>query len=272
MSPRLAPLLAIGLAASFAAACRGATTPLRSVARQLSTPPASSLPAGCSLGRAPAGSRVLVYSRTTGYRHASIPAAAAAIRSLGAEHGFEVEHTEDPTQFSDANLARFAAVVFLSNTQKVLDSTQRAAFQRYIRAGHGYVGIHASSNAEIDWPWYGELMGAFFRQHPKVQAGLVLVQDATHPSTKCLPARWNRPDEWYNFKTPPVASARILLTVDEKSYEGGTMGDPHPLAWYHEFDGGRAWYTALGHYDEHYTDPVYRSHIVGGILWAIGVR
>lgn len=234
------------------------------------SPVASSLPANCSLGQAPAGARVLVYTRTAGYRHASIPAATAAVQSLGAEHGFAVEHTEDGRQFTDANLARFAAVVFLQNSQKVLDSAQRAAFQRYIRAGHGYVGVHNSSNAEIDWPWYGELMGAFFLQHPKVQTATVLVADSTHASTRCLPARWTRPDEWYNFKTQPVAGAHILLTVDEKSYEGGTMGALHPLAWYHEFDGGRAWYTALGHFDEHFTDPVYRSHLVGGILWAIG--
>jgi type 1 glutamine amidotransferase len=228
-----------------------------------------SLPEGCTIGRAPAGSRVLVYSHTTGYRHASIPAAARAIKSLGAEFGFAVEHTEDSSRFTDENLKRFAAVVFLSNTQRVLDSAGRAAFQRYVRSGGGYVGIHASSNAELDWPWYGDLMGARFRQHPKVQAGVVSVADSTHLSTRCLPAKWNRPDEWYNFKTPPIQGARVLLTIDEKSYEGGTMGADHPLAWYHEFDGGRAWYTALGHFDEHYTDPVYRSHILGGILWAM---
>jgi len=229
----------------------------------------SSLPDGCSLGRAPAGSRVLVFSRTTGYRHASIPAAARAIRTLGEEAGFTVEHTEDQTRFTDANLARFAAVVFLSNTQKVLDSAGRAAFQRYIRAGGGYVGVHASSNAELDWPWYGELIGARFRQHPKVQTGRVIVADSTHPSTRCLPSPWLRRDEWYNFKTPPAEGSHVLLTVDEKSYEGGTMGEHHPLAWYREVEGGRAWYTALGHFDEHYSDPAYRSHLLGGILWAM---
>jgi type 1 glutamine amidotransferase len=229
----------------------------------------SSLPEGCSLGRAPAGARVLVFSRTSGYRHASIPAAAREIRSLGAEAGFAVEHTEDQNQFTDANLARFSAVIFLSNTQKVLDSAGRAAFQRFVRAGGGYVGIHASSNAELDWPWYGELVGARFLQHPKVQTASVHVADATHLSTRCLPAKWDRPDEWYNFKSQPLPGSHILLTVDEKSYEGGQMGENHPLAWYREVDGGRAWYTALGHFDEHYTDPVYRGHILGGILWAL---
>lgn len=249
-------LLCVALSAS---ACSRPATTLRT----------SSLPVGCSLGRAPAGSRVLVFSRTTGYRHASIPAAASAIRTLGEEAGFAVEHTEDQNQFTDANLARFAAVVFLSNTQKVLDSAGRAAFQRYVRAGGGYVGVHASSNAELDWPWYGELIGARFRQHPKVQSGRVLVEDPTHPSTRCLPSPWVRRDEWYNFKTPPAEGSHVLLTVDEKSYEGGTMGEHHPLAWYREVQGGRAWYTALGHFDEHYSDPAYRSHLLGGILWAM---
>ena len=254
------PVRAVLLCVAFAAtACSRPAATLRT----------SSLPDGCRLGRAPAGSRVLVFSRTTGYRHASIPAAARAIRTLGEEAGFAVEHTEDQTRFTDANLARFAAVVFLSNTQKVLDSAGRAAFQRYIRGGGGYVGVHASSNAELDWPWYGELIGARFRQHPKVQTGRVLVADSTHPSTRCLPALWVRPDEWYNFKTPPAEGSRVLLTVDEKSYEGGTMGEHHALAWYREFEGGRAWYTALGHFDEHYTDPLYRSHVLGGILWAM---
>ena len=243
----------------FGSACSRATPMART----------SSLPEGCTVGRAPDGTRVLVFSRTTGYRHASIPAAARSIRELGLEAGFAVEHTEDPARFTDANLSRFAAVVFLSNTQKVLDSTGRAAFQRFVRGGGGYVGIHASSNAELDWPWYGELVGARFLQHPKVQTGSVLVADATHPSTRCLPSKWVRPDEWYNFKSQPAAGSHVLLTVDEKSYEGGTMGPVHPLSWYREVEGGRAWYTALGHFDEHYTDPVYRSHILGGILWAL---
>jgi type 1 glutamine amidotransferase len=231
--------------------------------------PVSSLPEGCSLGRAPSGSRVLVFSRTTGYRHASIPAAARELRSLGRELGFDVEHTEDQTKFTDANLKRFAEVVFLSNTQKVLDSAGRAAFQRFVRGGGGFVAIHSSSNAELDWPWFGDLLGARFNGHPKVQTGTVVVEDSTHLSTKCLPAKWIRPDEWYNFKSRPIEGAHVLLTVDEKSYEGGLMGEKHPVAWYHEFDGSRAWYTSLGHFDEHYTDPVFRSHIAGGMLWAM---
>jgi type 1 glutamine amidotransferase len=213
-----------------------------------------------------------VYSRTTGYRHASIPAAAAAITSLGDTHGFTVDHTEDPAVFMDADLSRFAAVVFLMNTQQVLDSAQRAAFKRYINRGGAFVGIHASSNAETDWPWYGELIGARFRQHPPVQEGEVHVEDASHPSTQCLPVRWTRRDEWYNFKTMPVQGSRVLMTVAESTYRGGTMGADHPLVWYHEYDGGRAWYTAMGHFDEHWSDPAFRSHVLGGILWAIAHR
>ena len=236
---------------------------------QTASAPDHSLPASCALGNAPAGTRVLVYSKTSGYRHASIPAAAAAIQSLGDAHGFAVEHTEDASVFTDANLARFAAVTFLMNTQKVLDTTQRAAFQRYIRRGGAFVGIHASSNAETDWPWYGELMGAFFLRHPVIQTASVHVEDTRHPSTRCLPVTWSRRDEWYNFKTMPVAGAQVLVTVAESTYTGGSMGAFHPLAWFHNYDGGRAWYTAMGHYDEHWSDPAFRSHILGGILWAV---
>jgi type 1 glutamine amidotransferase len=228
-----------------------------------------SLQARCALGNAPAGTRILVYSKTSGYRHASIPAAAAAIKSLGEAHGFAVEHTEDPTVFTDENLSRFAAVTFLMNTQKVLDSAQRAAFQRYIRKGGALVGIHASSNAEIDWPWYGELTSAFFLRHPAIQKATVRVEDANHPSTRCVPTTWVRTDEWYNFKTMPIAGSHVLVTVAESTYTGGSMGAYHPLAWYHTYDGGKAWYTAMGHYDEHWSDPAFRSHILGGILWAV---
>jgi len=263
---RTLPPFSVVLVLVFATACARATPAARTASPATRS---ALLPESCNLGRAPGGTRVLVFSRTTGYRHASIPAAARSIRALGEETGFAVEHTEDPAQFTDANLARFAAVIFLSNTQKVLDSTGRATFQRFVRSGGGYIGIHASSNAELDWPWYGELVGARFLQHPKVQTGSVHVADATHLSTRCLPAKWDRPDEWYNFKSQPAAGSHVLLTVDEKSYEGGMMGAVHPLAWYREVEGGRAWYTALGHFDEHYTDPVYRSHILGGILWAL---
>jgi uncharacterized protein len=228
----------------------------------------NAVPAGCSPGDAAPGTSVLVFSRTTGFRHASIPDGIAAIRTLGAAHGFLVEATEDPTKFYDENLKRFSAVVFMSTTGDVLDSAQQAAFQRYIRGGGGYVGVHSATDTEYDWPWYGQLVGAYFKRHPQIQDARVDVRDRAFIATKCLPAVWNRRDEWYDFRAAPPADAKILLTLDEKSYQGGTMGDFHPLSWYHRYDGGRAFYTELGHTSESYTDPLYLEHLLGGILWA----
>ena len=224
----------------------------------------------CALEPARAGSRVLVFSRTKGFRHGSIPDGIAAVTALGAKHGFAVEATEDPTLFTDQTLSRFAAVVFMSTTGDVLDSAQQAAFQRYIRAGHGYVGVHSATDTEYDWPWYGQLVGAYFKRHPAIQDAKLDVRDRTHVSTKCLPAVWNRRDEWYDFRALPPADAKILITIDEKSYSGGSMGDVHPMAWYHTFDGGRAFYTELGHTNESYKEQAYLDHLAGGILWAIG--
>jgi type 1 glutamine amidotransferase len=225
-------------------------------------------PAACALPKAPAGTRVLVFSRTKGFRHESIPDGIAAVTALGARHGFAVEATEDPTFFSDTTLRRFAAVVFMSTTGDVLDSTQQEAFQRYIRAGHGFVGVHSATDTEYDWPWYGRLVGAWFKRHPAIQDATIDVRDRSFIATKCLPAVWHRRDEWYDFRAAPPADAKILLTIDEKSYKDGQMGAFHPMSWYHAYDGGRAFYTELGHTSESYKEQAYLDHLAGGILWA----
>jgi hypothetical protein len=211
-----------------------------------------------------------VFSLTKGFRHSSIPDGVAAVKALGARHGFEVEATEDAAVFTDQSLGRFAAVVFLSTTGDVLDSAQQAAFQRYIRAGRGFVGVHSASDTEYDWPWFGQLVGAYFRSHPRVQDARLDVRDRTHLSTRCLPAAWTRRDEWYDFRAPPPADAKILMTIDEKSYSGGRMGDFHPMVWYREFDGGRAIYSELGHTHESFKEQAYLDHLAGAILWAAG--
>lgn len=218
---------------------------------------------------------ILVFSRTAGFRHDSIPAGITAIQALGQSRGFTVEATEDPGTFSDESLARFDAVVFLSTTGDVLDEAQQAAFERYIAAGHGYAGIHAAADTEYDWPWYGRLVGAYFKGHPAVQDALVVVGDRAHESTAGLPEQWRRRDEWYDYRNSPRdqvdgATIRILATLDEASYEGGTMGADHPIAWCHEYGGGRAWYTGGGHTPESYAEPEFLDHLAGGILWACG--
>lgn len=217
--------------------------------------------------------RLLVFSKTGGFRHASIKDGKIALQKLATEHNFSVDFTEDATAFTDANLAHYDAVIFLLTTGTILDDNQKAAFERYIRAGGGYVGVHSASDTEYNWPWYGGLVGAYFDRvhgHSKVTQATLHVIDRTHPSTVMLPALWVRTDEWYNFASNPRGRVNVLMTIDESTYKGGTMGVDHPIAWYHEYEGGRAWYTALGHTSESYYEPLFLAHLWGGIMYAVG--
>lgn len=214
---------------------------------------------------------VLVFSKTLGFRHDSIPAGITAIQELGAQFGFQVDITEDATRFTDDALAAYRVVIFLNTTGDVLDAEQQAAFERFIQQGGGFVGVHAASDTEYDWPWYGQLVGAYFASHPAIQPATLRVSDPTHRSTRALPAEWDRTDEWYNFRGLPGPMVGILVRLDENSYTGGTMGENHPISWYQVYDGGRAWYTAMGHTSESYAEPLFREHIAGGILWAAGL-
>ncbi|GAB7039318.1 MULTISPECIES: ThuA domain-containing protein [Catenuloplanes] len=215
--------------------------------------------------------RILVYSRTTGFRHDSIPAGVAALTALGRDHGFEVVATEDPAVLTPAELAGFAAVTFLSTSGSLSDDpAARDALEGYVRGGGGVVGIHAAATTEYDWPFFGTLVGARFDTHPEVQPARVLVEDRTHPATAHLPETWSRTDEWYDFRTNPRDAVHVLLRADETSYTGGKMGADHPLAWCHDSLGGRSFYTALGHTDASYTEPAMLAHLLGGIRYATG--
>ncbi|KOU78086.1 glycosyl hydrolase [Streptomyces sp. MMG1533] len=214
--------------------------------------------------------RVLVFSKTAGFRHDSIPDGVAAVEQLGETAGFGVDATEDPGTFTARNLRRYDAVVFLSTTGDVLDDTQQAAFEGYIRHGGGYVGVHAAADTEYDWEFYGGLAGAYFQSHPAIQAATVNVEDRAHPATSGLPKTWERTDEWYNYRSNPRERAHVLASLDESSYTGGTMQGDHPIAWCQTYQGGRAFYTGGGHTKESYADPVFRGHLVGGIRYAIG--
>lgn len=216
-------------------------------------------------------SRLLVFSKTAGYRHASIPTGKKALMKLGAENGFRVDTTENAAYFTEDSLKNYDAVIFLSTTEDVLNPSQQADFERYIQAGGSYVGIHAASDTEYEWPWYGKLVGGYFKSHPKQQDAVIHVVDKKHPSTKHLPDDWKCFDEWYNYKNlnPDI---HVLCELDESTYEGGENGDFHPIAWYHEFDGGRAFYTGRGHTDESFAEPLFLQHILGGIQWAVGDR
>lgn len=214
--------------------------------------------------------QALIFSKTTGYRHDSIPDGAAAIWQLGADYNFSVDWTEDSTWFTDDTLSGYDVVIFLCTTGDVLDDDQKAAFERFIESGHGWVGIHSASDTEYNWPWYGQLVGAYFRDHPEIQPAHISVVEHDHPSTAPLPDDWMRTDEWYNFQTNPRGDVHVLAVLDETSYEGGDMGD-HPISWCHDYDGGRAWYTGMGHTSDSYGEPLFQAHLLGAIQSAAGV-
>ena len=226
----------------------------------------------CSFFTVNAQTNLLVFSKTAAFRHGSIGAGKLALIKLGNDNGMAVDTTEDASVFTEDNLKKYSAVVFLSTTGDALNHYQQAAFERYVQAGGGFVGIHAASDCEYNWPWYGELVGAYFKSHPAQQKAKLMVTDRTHPSTSFLPEVWERFDEWYNFKKVPGAEVKVLMSIDEKSYKGGQNGDHHPMAWYHDFDGGRAFYTELGHTNESFVDPLYIKHLLGGIKYAIGSK
>ncbi|MEU7073447.1 ThuA domain-containing protein [Streptomyces narbonensis] len=212
---------------------------------------------------------VLVYTRTAGYRHDSIPAGAHALVELARESGFEAEATDDPEVFTDERLGRCAAVVLLSTTGTVLTAPGRTALEAYVRRGGALLAVHAAANAEPDWPFYGELLGTRFAGHPPLQPGRVQVEDTTHPATAHLPAQWPWADEWYDFTSPPRdAGVHVLLRADESTYTGGTHGADHPLSWCHDKAGGRFFFTALGHTSESYASPAFRAHLAGALRWA----
>lgn len=218
--------------------------------------------------------RVLVFSKTAGFRHASIPAGQEMLFAMGKEHGFQVDTTEDGSVFTQRKLKDYNVVVFLSTTGDILDAAQQQEMQRFIQAGGGFVGIHAAADTEYEWPWYNGLVGAYFNGHPSdpnVREADILVDDRSHVSTEHLPEVWHRNDEWYNYRdlNPDI---QVLMRLDETSYEGGTNGDDHPIAWYHEYDGGRAWYTGGGHTDESFAEPNFVEHVWGGIQYAAGDR
>jgi len=227
---------------------------------------------GCTNGnnQRPGEPRVLVFTKTEGFRHASIPDGVKAIQKLGMEEGFIVDTTSISSKFTEDTLRQYSAVIFMSTTGDILNTREQVEFQRYIQAGGGYMGVHGSVDSEYNWPWYGKLIGAYFKNHPAVQeAKLNVHPDKNFQITESLPNPWIRTDEWYNFISLPE-DVNVLVSIDEDSYEGGENGEDHPMVWYHEYDGGRAFYSALGHTPESYEDPAFLSLLKAGVDYAIG--
>ncbi|WP_255580372.1 ThuA domain-containing protein [Flavobacterium sp. UMI-01] len=217
--------------------------------------------------------KILIFSKTAKYHHQSIAAGIQAIIKLAEENGFVADTTTNSKKFTTENLKHYSAVIFLSTTGDVLNNEQQQVFENYIKAGGGFVGVHAATDCEYDWAWYGNLVGAYFSNHPKQQEAVLKVTNKKHLSTKHLPEEWKRKDEWYNYKWM-APDLNVLITIDETSYDAGKgkMGANHPMAWYHDFDGGRAFYTALGHTDESFKEEAFLKHLLGGIKYAMGKK
>lgn len=192
------------------------------------------------------------------------------MQELGKLHDFDVFWTADAARvFNDQELKKYQAVIFLLTTGDVLDAHQQAAFERFIRAGGGYVGVHSASDTEYDWAWYTRLVGHMFESHPAIQTAVLKVDNRDFPGMERFAARNLFTEEWYQFG-PARSKLTYLLSVDESTYkpEGKGMGRFHPVSWYQHYDGGRSFYTALGHLPATYTDAVFRHHLFGGIFWA----
>lgn len=220
---------------------------------------------------------VLVFTKTAAFRHGVIPTAQRVMRELGEQHGFNVVVTEDSSIFNDADLGEFDVVAFVITTGTVLSPDQKDAFQRFIWSGGGYVGVHSASDTEYDWPFYGELVGAYFSAHPPgMQVARVIVEDRSHPSTSHLDESFTINDEWYFFRSNPRGKVHVLQRLDRTShpavasFHGNDPHGDHPVTWCRLYQGGRAWYTALGHERNTWEDERFQLMLVGGLMWAAG--
>lgn len=225
--------------------------------------------AGATGRAASAPPRMLVFTKTAGFVHNSIPVGVAALQKMAGENNWIVDTTSNAALFTTENLRQYQAVIFLNTTGNVLNEGEQAAFETYMQSGGGYVGVHAAADTEYDWPFYNKVVGAYFLSHPKQQKAVIQVKDKNHLATSFLPDRWERFDEWYNYKSisPDI---NVLATLDETTYNGGKNGNNHPIAWYHTIGKGRSFYTGLGHTKESYAEPLFLRHLRGGILYAMG--
>lgn len=217
--------------------------------------------------------KVLVFTKTAGFHHSSIPQGIEAVKQICRENNIKVTVTDNADSFTKDSLAGYSAVIFLNTTGDVLNSSQQEAFEHYIKSGGGFAGIHAAADTEPDWPWYIRLVGGKFASHPNnpnILKAVINITDTHFPATKGLPLRWERTDEWYNYSNISE-DIKVIATLDESTYSGGTNGKNHPIAWYHSFEGGRAFYTGGGHTEASYAEPLFLKHLTEGIKYAAGI-
>jgi uncharacterized protein len=222
--------------------------------------------------------KALLFTKTAGFHHESILEGVTGVRALAARHSFQVDWHEMTNVFSDKGLEKYDVVIFLNTTGDVLNAEEQAAFERYIKKGGGWVGVHSASDTEYEWPWYTKMVGMMFKIHPAQQTAYLHVEDSNFPGMERFPKKLLWTDEWYQYQQPALTKdLHYLVSVDEKSYkpyakwgdnEGNGMGEFHPMAWYHNYDGGRAFYTGLGHIGAIYSDQTFLDHLYGGIYWA----
>ena len=213
--------------------------------------------------------QVLVFSKTAGFRHGSIPAGKEMFKKLALEHAWIVDYSEDATVFSQKNFGKFDVIVFLNTTGDILDDSQQKAMEEWMGPGRGFVGIHAAADTEYDWEWYGKLVGAYFKGHPRIQKASIKVENCDHPAMKHLPMVWTRTDEWYDYRASPRGNVTVLASLDTSTYEGHSMGEDHPITWCQEYkSGGRSFYTGLGHTDASYTEQAFVEMIGQAVNWA----
>jgi type 1 glutamine amidotransferase len=211
--------------------------------------------------------RVLIFAKTAGYHHNSIEKAMPILHDACARKNVLADTTRKDLDITPTSLKKYKAVIFLNTTGDILDDDQQKTIEDYVKAGGGFVGIHAATDTEVDWPWYNKMVGATFLSHPEQQKAVINVVDRTHPTTSFLPEKWERTDEWYNFKNIND-SIHVLAYLDETSYKGGENGEKHPVIWWQEIEKGRSFYTAVGHTDESYKEPLVIQHIMAAIMWA----
>lgn len=221
--------------------------------------------------------KALLFTKTDGFHHVAVNEGVDAIRELSKKHHFSVDWHEDAGRINDKNLENYDLVIFLLTTGDILNEEQQTALTKFIQSGKGFVGVHSASDTEYEWEWYRKMVGHMFKIHPVIQTATINVVDANFPGMERMPSSFLWTDEWYEFGEAEIDDLNYLMTLDESTYDpnvqwgervGKGMGDMHPMSWYHEYDGGRAFYTALGHVPDNYKDRLFLEHLYGAIYWA----